>query len=109
MDCLTKLAFPVRRQARQRDLLCAALAMALLFLAPQAVGQDKTGAANEETVASLAAGRVVIVVVKGAILIGTIENPIEADSRPPTPVAIGSERVGVILGTVRWSSPSSQH
>ena len=63
---------------------------------------------NEETVASLAAGRVVIAVVKGAILIGTVENPIEADTHPPTPVAIGSERAGVILGTVRWSSPSSQ-
>jgi hypothetical protein len=108
MELLTKLAFPVRGQAHKRDLLCAVLAMVLLFVAPQAVGQDQTSPANEETVASLAAGRVVVVVVKGAILIGTIENPIEADSRPPTPVAIGSERVGVILGTVRWSSPSSQ-
>jgi hypothetical protein len=86
----------------------AALAIALLFVAPRAIGQDQAGTANEETVASLAAGRVVIVVVKGAVLIGTIENPIEADSRPPTPVAIGSQRVGVILGTVRWSSPSTQ-
>ncbi len=82
--------------------------MVLLVVSPQAFGQDQSSPANEETVASLAAGRVVIVVVKGAMLIGTIENPIEADSRPPTPVAIGSERVGVILGTVRWSSPSSQ-
>jgi hypothetical protein len=81
--------------------------VAFLLPAPR-LAQQEPGASNEETVASLAAGRVVIAVVKGAILIGTVENPIEADTRPPTPVQIASERVGVILGTVRWSSPSSQ-
>ena len=80
--------------------------LAFLLAAPRLAPQQEPGATNEETVASLAAGRVVIAVVKGAILIGTIENPIEADTHPPTPVPIGSERVGVILGTVRWSSPS---
>jgi len=82
--------------------------IAFLLLVPRLAPQQEPGSSNEETVASLAAGRVVIAVVKGAILIGTIENPIEADTRPPTPVQIASERVGVILGTVRWSSPSSQ-
>src|SRR6202050_1680158 len=81
--------------------------MALLLLAPRLAPEQEPGAANEETVASLAAGRVVIAVVKGAILIGTVENPIEADTHPPTPVAIGSVQVGVILGAVRWSLPSS--
>jgi hypothetical protein len=86
----------------------AVLAIALLFAAPRTAAQDTSNTPNEETVASLSAGRVVIAVVKGAILVGTIENPIEADTHPPTPVAIGSVRVGVILGAVRWSSPSSQ-
>jgi hypothetical protein len=107
MDSFTKLAASLREKVRRRQPLCAALALALSFVAPRATGQDQPVAPNEETVASLAAGRVVIAVVKGAILIGTVENPIEADSRPPTPVPIASERVGVILGTVRWSSPSS--
>jgi hypothetical protein len=84
------------------------LAIALLLSAPRMAAQDQPAAPNEETVASLAAGRVVIAVVKGAILIGTIENPIEPDTHPPTPVAIAGERAGVILGAVRWSSPSSR-
>ncbi len=88
--------------------LGAALAIALLLTPARATAQDPSNAPNEETVASLSAGRVVVAVVKGAVLIGTIENPIEADTHPPTPVAIGSVRVGVILGAVRWSSPSSQ-
>jgi hypothetical protein len=88
----------------------AILGLALLLAAavPGAAPQQEPGASNEETVASLAAGRVVIAVVKGAILVGTVENPIEADTHPPIPVAIGSQRVGVILGAVRWSSPSTQ-
>jgi hypothetical protein len=81
--------------------LCAAVS---LFARP--AQQDSE--TNEEMVASLAAGRVVIAVVKGAILIGTVENQIEADTRPPIPVPIASERAGVILGAVRWSSPSTQ-
>ena len=88
--------------------LGAVLAIALLFAASLATAQDPANTPNEEIVASLSAGRVVVAVVKGAVLIGTIENPIEADTRPPTPVAIGSVRVGVILGAVRWSSPSSR-
>ncbi len=58
--------------------------------------------------ADLAAGRVVIAVVKDAILIGSVENPIEAETRPPAPVEIESSRVGIILGAVDWFSPSSR-
>jgi hypothetical protein len=100
MACLPKLAVTDYS-------LGAMLAIALSFAVPQAAAQDPSNAPNEETVASLSAGRVIVAVVKGAVLIGTIENPIEADTHPPTPVAIGSVRVGVILGAVRWSSPSS--
>jgi hypothetical protein len=59
-------------------------------------------------VANLAAGRVIIAVVKDAILIATVENPIEVDTRPPTPILVSSERVGILLGADNWSSPSSK-
>jgi hypothetical protein len=62
---------------------------------------------REEIVANLAAGRVVIAVVKDAILVGTIENPVEADTRPPTPVELSSERMAVTLGAMDWFSPST--
>ncbi|HXY79290.1 MAG TPA: hypothetical protein VEI08_01505 [Candidatus Bathyarchaeia archaeon] len=63
---------------------------------------------TEETVANLAAGRVVIAVVKNAILVATLENPIEAETRPPTPVPLSTARLGVLLGPVLWWSPSSK-
>jgi hypothetical protein len=76
--------------------------------APRAAAQATSDAPQEEIVANLAAGRVIIAVLKDAILVGTIENPIEAQTRPPVPVPIGSRRVGIILGSVYWFSPSSQ-
>lgn len=69
---------------------------------------QQPGTPTEEIVANLAAGRVVIAVLKdGAILVGTVENPIEAGTHPPIPVLIASDRVGIVLGPVDWSSPSS--
>jgi len=72
-----------------------------------AAAQESSETPVEETVANLAAGRVVIAVVKDAILIGTVENPIEAETRPPAPVALTSARAGIILGPVQWVSPST--
>src|ERR1700681_1460561 len=88
--------------------LLAVLTMTSLACAPQVPAQDRSDSPTEETVANLAAGRVVIAVVRGAILVATIENPIEADTRVPTPVVLSGLRFGVILGAVRWTSPSTQ-
>ena len=72
-----------------------------------AVPQDQNQS-RDEIVADLAAGRVVIAVLKDAIFIGSIENKIEPDTRPPTIVPIGDHRVGIILGAMRWQSPSAR-
>jgi len=91
-------------------LLRIASTLGVLFcaLAPSALAQETSAAAVEEIVANLAAGRVVIAVVKDAIIVATLENPIEVQTRPPTPVQLSSRRAGVILGPVEWFSPSSQ-
>src|SRR6202790_1551576 len=82
-----------------------ALVTLLGLSAPRAFAQQPPEAPAQEIVANLAAGRVVIAVVKDAILIATVENPIEAGTSPPTPVPLGSVRAGVILGSVDWFSP----
>ena len=73
-----------------------------------AKAQEVAAAPTEEIVANLAAGRVVIAVVKDAILVATVENPIEAETRPPVPVQLASSRIGVVLGSVEWWSPSEK-
>ena len=70
--------------------------------------QETASAPAEEIVVNLASGRVVIAVVKDAILIGTVETPIEPQTHVPTPVELGSERAGILLGAVDWFSPSTQ-
>ncbi len=73
-----------------------------------AFAQETADAPTEEIVVNLASGRVVIAVVKDAILIGTVETPIEPQTHVPTPVELSSERAGILLGAVDWFSPSTQ-
>lgn len=87
--------------------LIFALAMFLAACSAPATGQENS-TPTDETVANLAAGRVVIAVVKNAILVATLEDPIEAETRPPTPVPLATARLGVLLGPVFWWSPTSK-
>jgi hypothetical protein len=87
-------------------LLAAALSFSLF--PRQAIAQQAQDVPTEEVVVNFAAGRVVIAVVKDAILIGTIENKIESQTHPPIPMAMNRTRAGIILGAVDWFSPSSQ-
>ncbi len=92
-----------------RAILSVALPLAVFSLAPLiAAAQQVEAPPSEEIVANLAAGRVIVAVVKDGILIGTIENPIEVQTHPPIPVAVTSLRAEVLLGAVDWVSPSSQ-
>ncbi|MGB0035884.1 MAG: hypothetical protein WBP79_10465 [Candidatus Acidiferrales bacterium] len=96
-------AFPNSNRPFHRVLLLSYLTTAFYAAAPSQVSAQETSQSQqEEIVVNLSAGCVVIAVVKDAILIGTIENPIEADTRIPTPVALSGKRAGVILGAVQW-------
>ena len=102
-----------RSRSRALSFIAAAVLSALspvfIFLcSPNAVAQQRQDAPGDEIIANLAAGRVIIAVVKDAILIATIENPIEPHTRLPAPVELNSRRVGIFLGAVEWISPSSQ-
>jgi hypothetical protein len=85
--------------------IAAALCPSLLI---QTRAQDDSQQTVEEVVVNQAAGRVVIAVVKHAILIATAENPIEPGTRPPIPTQVSSMRAGVVLGADEWASPSLQ-
>lgn len=84
------------------------LGILCLAITPMGRAQETPEQPVEEVVANLAAGRVVIAVVKDAMIIGTIENPIETGTHPPTPVQLSSRRAAIALGAVDWFSPSSQ-
>lgn len=89
-------------------LFCAFLVIGVCGLALPAAAQETYEEPSQEIVVNLAAGRVVILVAKDAILIGTVENSIEAETRPPMPVQLGSERAGIFMGAVEWFAPAKQ-
>jgi hypothetical protein len=80
----------------------------ILACTPFANAQQVAEPPAEEVVVNLAAGRVIVAVVKDAILVATIENPIEPQTHPPIPVQLNGRRIGILLGAVDWFSPSSQ-
>ena len=86
-------------------LLWLALFLLLFFAAtiPSPVpGQSQQPAAEGEWVANLASGRLVIAVVKGGMVIASVENPVEPSTRPPQIVPLAGNRVGVLFGAVDW-------
>ncbi len=80
-------------------LLCAHLCVFL----PTFSAQES----EEEVVANLAAGRVVVYVAKDGIVIGAHASSNEAQSRPPLFAPLSSHRIAILLGAVEWLQPAS--
>jgi hypothetical protein len=74
------------------------------FFAPKARAQASSQQEHEgdEIAVNLAAGSATILVAKDGIVIVTLENPIEPNTRPPDIVALGSESAGVLFGAENW-------
>ena len=98
--------------SKRRFHRCAAtaafFAIAMFASPPPAGAQEPPETPGDEIIANLAAGRVIVAVVKDAIILGTVEDPIEAGTHPPIPVPLASRRIGVMLGAVDWFSVTSQ-
>ena len=77
--------------------VCLFLAMAL-----PAGAQDR----EEEIVANLAGGRVIVHVAHDIIIFAAIDQPVEPHSIPPRVVGIDSGHIGVLLGASEWRSPA---
>jgi hypothetical protein len=65
-----------------------------------------TRAQEDEIVANLAGGRVLIQVTRDAIVFGIIDHPLEATSVPPRVAPIDSSHVGILFGASEWQVPA---
>jgi hypothetical protein len=90
--------------SRQTALLFFAAALLLALASLPALAQEES---TEEVVANLAAGRVLVAVTKVGIVIATLENKVEPDTRPPLIVPLGSRRAAVLLGAFNWVAPGT--
>lgn len=84
----------------------AAAAVLLLVIAgiapPRAAGQER----DEEIVANIAAGRVIIQATGEGIAFALIEQPSEGGSLPPRVISINSTHLGVLFGAIEWQIPA---
>ena len=67
-----------------------------------ACGQDK----DDEIVATLAGGRVIIHATQESITFVALDEPIEAGSAPPRVMSVDSRHVAVLLGSSEWRLPA---
>jgi len=98
-----------RAMRRNLTSLSVGLPLALVFcVSPWILPSSLRAQENEqEVVANLAAGRVVLYVARDAIVIGAVEQHVEPDSRPPLVLPLGERRLGILLGAVEWVWPAS--
>src|SRR5258708_21893360 len=61
---------------------------------------------EEEIVANLAGGRVIVYVARESIIFAAIDQPIEANSIPPRVVDLDGGHFGVLLGASEWQLPA---
>ncbi|MGB7437012.1 MAG: hypothetical protein WBR26_08285 [Candidatus Acidiferrum sp.] len=79
--------------------LLISLAMLVLAAIPASAQED-------EIVANLAGGRVIIHVANDGIVFGAIDHPLEAKSVPPRVATVGSSHIGIFFGASEWQIPA---
>ena len=76
---------------------------ALLFVLPLSCHAK---AQEEEIVANLAGGRVIVHVANERIIFAAIDQPIEIKSTPPRAMELDSTHIGILFGASEWQLPA---
>jgi hypothetical protein len=92
---------------RQVFWLASSFALILAFLCLYAGAAAQTQAPEDEIVANLAGGRVLVHVARdGDIVFAAINEPVEAGGVPPRVLELDSSHVAVLLGASEWRLPA---
>jgi len=82
----------------------ALLAITSLTAVTTSFAQEQ--AREDEMVASLAGGRVIVDVARDTIIFAAIDVPIERNSIPPRVMGLDSGHIGILLGASEWRTPA---
>ena len=83
--------------------LCLLLPALLFFAAViPALAQDR----EDEIVANLAGGRVIVHVAKDTIIFAVIDQPVEPSSIPPRVAGVDSSHIAILFGASEWRIPA---
>src|SRR5258706_14359379 len=90
--------------------LIVGVALVLTFLCVYAKAAAQVQAPEDEIVANLAGGRVIVHVARdGNIVFAAINQPVEAGGVPPRVLEVDSTHVAVLLGASEWRLPPDPH
>jgi hypothetical protein len=95
---------PQPTSAELRQVYRAALCALLLALALVC----RASAQEEEIVANLAGGRVIVHVANERIVFAGIDQPIEIKSTPPRVMELDSTHIGILFGAAEWLLPADR-
>ena len=96
-----------RRERHRRALLAAVVSPPMLVLTVVLAAVPVFGQGREdEIVANLAGGRVIVHVARDTIIFAAIDKPVEQNSIPPRVVDLDSSHIGVLLGASEWRVPA---
>ena len=97
--------FPTQVERRNTLLRCS-LPFFLLIFAASAAAQSTSQGREDEIIANLAGGRVIVHVARDLILLAAIDQPVERNSIPPRVMDLDSTHVGVLFGASEWRIPA---
>jgi hypothetical protein len=81
--------------------------VAQVMVVPLFMTSAQEKATENEIIANLAGGRVIVHVTKDEVIVfGAIDQPIEAGSIPPRVLELDSTHVGILLGASEWRLPA---
>ena len=78
----------------------------LLLIGGMLLAAAPAWAQEDEIVADLSGGRVIVHVARDSIIFGAINGPLEAKGVPPRVVAIDTGHIGILFGAEEWQVPA---
>jgi len=82
--------------------ILVAMAIAVLVLVSPACAQDQ----DDEIVATLTGGRVIVHATRESVTFIAIDEPIEAGAVPPRVMSLDGRHIGILLGASEWKIPA---
>ena len=87
-------------------LFCGMVALVLLLLCSCSMARSQSSDSENEIVANLAGGRVIVHVTKDNVIVfAAIDQPVESGSVPPRVMELDNTHVGILLGASEWKLP----
>ena len=102
------LSFPFSQTRRQHSLSRRSspillTILAIVFATP-ALAQSQSR--EDEIIANLAGGRVIVHVAKDVIIVAVIDKPVERNAILPRVMNVDSGHLGILFGAAEWRSPA---